>query len=357
MRRNESRIAPRARHALIATILTGVLVLAGSGLNVHASAEPALPDAVALLLDGDHTPDEDDHGELDATSIIWHTQSRGNRGNDVKTIQYLLRHRGHSVAVDGIFGSGTESAVKSFQSANGLTADGIVGANTWSKLIVTAKRGASGDHVRAIQNLLNQKKSSGLSVDGAFGSATESAVKSFQSHMGITSDGIVGSATWKRLVWHYERPNTGLASVCAYGSSSARWGTAAAVGQLEAAAQAFYGRGDGPVAVGDLSLQHGGDIAGHASHEVGLDVDLRPIRTDNGQCSNACYYTWSCYDKYATLALCQQIRSKASGHVKLVLFNDPYVRSNCPATYYDNHDNHLHVRYCEKVHWSSSYDC
>jgi N-acetylmuramoyl-L-alanine amidase len=37
---------------------------------------------------------------------------------------------------DGIFGAGTENAVKSFQRHHGLTVDGIVGKKTWDKLLV-----------------------------------------------------------------------------------------------------------------------------------------------------------------------------------------------------------------------------
>jgi peptidoglycan hydrolase-like protein with peptidoglycan-binding domain len=36
---------------------------------------------------------------------------------------------------DGVFGSGTESAVKKWQAANGLAADGIVGPKTLAKLL------------------------------------------------------------------------------------------------------------------------------------------------------------------------------------------------------------------------------
>lgn len=62
----------------------------------------------------------------------------GSRGESVKTLQYLLIKYGHSVGsygVDGDFGNGTLNGVKSFQRANGLEDDGIVGKDTWSKLL------------------------------------------------------------------------------------------------------------------------------------------------------------------------------------------------------------------------------
>lgn len=65
---------------------------------------------------------------------------QGSRGTDVITLQYLLNVAAEfypsvsSVSQDGIFGSGTRQAVMDFQRAMGLTADGIVGANTWREL-------------------------------------------------------------------------------------------------------------------------------------------------------------------------------------------------------------------------------
>lgn len=53
----------------------------------------------------------------------------GSKGDDVKELQALLK-----IGADGAFGSGTEAAVKAFQTAHGLTADGIVGNGTWSAL-------------------------------------------------------------------------------------------------------------------------------------------------------------------------------------------------------------------------------
>ncbi len=55
----------------------------------------------------------------------------GSRGAKVKEIQNKLKSWGYyKGSVDGIFGSGTQSAVKAFQKRNGLTADGIVGSKT-----------------------------------------------------------------------------------------------------------------------------------------------------------------------------------------------------------------------------------
>ncbi len=54
---------------------------------------------------------------------------KGSTGEDVKKLQEKL-----GLAPDGVFGSGTELAVKGWQSTNGLTADGIVGDGTWSKM-------------------------------------------------------------------------------------------------------------------------------------------------------------------------------------------------------------------------------
>ena len=57
---------------------------------------------------------------------------RGSTGDAVKTLQGALNSiLPSALVVDGDFGSGTETAVKKFQTAANLTADGIVGPNTW----------------------------------------------------------------------------------------------------------------------------------------------------------------------------------------------------------------------------------
>jgi peptidoglycan hydrolase-like protein with peptidoglycan-binding domain len=59
---------------------------------------------------------------------------KGSTGSLVSSLQTLLNTFGAGLAVDGEFGSLTDGAVRSFQSANGLTVDGVVGPSTAGKL-------------------------------------------------------------------------------------------------------------------------------------------------------------------------------------------------------------------------------
>ncbi|NHA68932.1 peptidoglycan-binding protein, partial [Phycicoccus flavus] len=130
--------------------------------------------------------------------IHWTTVRQGDSGFRVRTAQYLLRQRGYSLSADGIFGSGTDGVVRSFQSSRGLSVDGIVGTNTWTALVVTVRSGSSGDAVRGVQTCLTAKGFS-TTVDGVFGSGTDSKVRSFQGSRSLVVDGIVGSDTWQAL--------------------------------------------------------------------------------------------------------------------------------------------------------------
>ena len=63
------------------------------------------------------------------------TLRRGDRSDDVAYLQGLLNDAGYDAgATDGIFGARTDGAVRSFQSDEGLTVDGIVGKRTWTAL-------------------------------------------------------------------------------------------------------------------------------------------------------------------------------------------------------------------------------
>ena len=70
---------------------------------------------------------EDDADEiLDDIGVL----RKGSRGEGVKIMQEAL-----GISADGVFGPGTEKALKEWQAANGLTADGIAGPATFGKLM------------------------------------------------------------------------------------------------------------------------------------------------------------------------------------------------------------------------------
>lgn len=109
----------------------------------------------------------------------------------VKQYQTNLKHyyAYYTGDIDGVVGTKTKSAVKSFQKANGLTADGIYGTNTNSKLV---------SKIKNLQTLLN-KNGAKLDVDGIVGAKTISAIKAFQKKKGLTQDGIAGTKTMNAL--------------------------------------------------------------------------------------------------------------------------------------------------------------
>lgn len=114
----------------------------------------------------------------------------------VKTVQYLLRARGATIAADGYYGDQTGAALKAFQQT--LRSDDLgttCGQLDWPALVQTVSQGDNGDVVFAAQYLLPD-----LTADGSFGPATRQAVWDFQEQWGLNPDGIVGPLTWEALV-------------------------------------------------------------------------------------------------------------------------------------------------------------
>ena len=165
---------------------------------------------------------------------------QGSRGAAVFTLQRQLNRITKDypflgkLTVDGVFGSRMAATVRAFQKQFNLTADGVVGRQTWYKIsyiYVSVKdlaeltsegetstgtlsdgtwngtvlsTGASGSAVEQVQfwlNTLAQYDSAipSVKVDGVFGTATANAVRAFQRKYGLTVDGIVGQTTWKEL--------------------------------------------------------------------------------------------------------------------------------------------------------------
>ena len=298
-------------------------------------------------------------GVASAGAPIYPHQSAGNRGSNVRALQGLLRERGATtLAISGVFDAPTIAAVRDLQTARGLPVTGMVDGPTWLRLIVALQPGATGEAVKVVQRQLNEKRRAGVPVDGMLSGATLTAVRSFQRHARIPVTGVVDSGTWRQLLGHFELPLFGK-WMCGYqvGNGPAHWGTGAAIGQVRAAAVSLVNRGYSRIAIGDAGFEHGGDIPGHESHERGLDVDIRIMRRDNRQCQWGGTYRMSVYDRTATRALVKAIRATAPGHVKVIYFNDPVLIREGLTRYYTGHDDHVHVRYCERVYPLAAYDC
>ncbi|WP_313184337.1 peptidoglycan-binding protein [Lacrimispora sp.] len=128
----------------------------------------------------------------------------------INEIQKRLHNRGYSVPfVDGIATSALAEAVKQFQEANYLTADGQVGPSTYDILMSDIPDGATdalplklksrGPRVLYFQYALRINCINPNGTDGVFGTGTEAGVKRYQTKVNIASDGIVGTATWEQM--------------------------------------------------------------------------------------------------------------------------------------------------------------
>ena len=128
----------------------------------------------------------------------------------IKEIQKHLQSRNYNVPlVDGIATSALAEAVKQFQEANYLIADGQIGPSTYDILMSDIPDGATdalplklksrGPRVRYFQYALRINCINPNGTDGIFGTGTETGVKRYQTKVGINSDGIVGTATWEKM--------------------------------------------------------------------------------------------------------------------------------------------------------------
>ncbi len=117
---------------------------------------------------------------------------RGLRGEAVKLLQQRL-----GLDDDGIFGGGTEKAVKAYQEENNLAVDGKAGAETFASMglydLVLLRRGSKGALVKKMQAAL------GVGDDGKFGPGTEKSVRTYQEQNELDVDGLAGPKTLVKL--------------------------------------------------------------------------------------------------------------------------------------------------------------
>ncbi|MGB3201416.1 MAG: peptidoglycan-binding protein [Nodosilinea sp.] len=182
--------------------------------------------------------------------IVRPTLRLGSQGESVRELQSMLQLLGYYPGpVTGLYQEDTATATRRFQTAAAITADGIVGPATWSRLFPTPpseanpptptatptgsatpvattpsastpptnaassasntgnatavlpvlRPGMEGDVVRQLQQRLKTKGFYNGAIDGIFGSQTEASVRQVQAANDLTVDGIVGPATWRAL--------------------------------------------------------------------------------------------------------------------------------------------------------------
>ena len=158
------------------------------------------------------------------------TLVRGDRGMAlIYTLQQRLKDLGYyTIRVDGIFGSGTQRAVRWFQSVNGLSVTGKADNATQQLLYSSQAKAASGyspdsydtlsrsnrynANVVPLQRRLKALGYLSGSADGYFGSNTYRAVRSFQSRNGLSVTGVADPGTQQLLYSSSARPAAGSSS-------------------------------------------------------------------------------------------------------------------------------------------------
>ncbi len=95
--------------------------------RVDGVREQGLRLATGAAASAEPLPDPEDQGIL--PSVDYEIVRRGSRGEWVTKLQEAL-----GLEADGIFGPGTEAALKAHQQEEGLTADGVAGRNTYQSL-------------------------------------------------------------------------------------------------------------------------------------------------------------------------------------------------------------------------------
>lgn len=111
-------------------------------------------------------------------------------------------------AADNDFNEEFYHYVREYQSKNNLVVDGIIGERSWRKVAAKAPTTSTSKNKKSRESCALQILF-GLKVDGIFGSKTKAAVREYQQANGLTTDGIVGQATWRMLILQ-EKDSTDL---------------------------------------------------------------------------------------------------------------------------------------------------
>ena len=207
-----AKATPTAKATATAQATVKPTATAAATLEPTATAAPSATAAATLVpaatVAPSASPAPSDEGTL-------RTLHKGSYGSDVEALQEALTALGFFTSrVDGQFGVRTERALKKYQKARGLEADGVLGAETRRTLAEDGyempewypdvfpdgferylEMGTKGMDVRAVQEKLIEKGYLTGRADHIYGKKTRDAVKQFQQENGLRADGVCGPKT------------------------------------------------------------------------------------------------------------------------------------------------------------------
>ena len=209
------------------------------------------------------------------------------------------------------------------------------------------------DDVRKIQTLLNEHTlvpTIPLVVSGVCDSLTIAAIEEFQRRAlkmtrpdgKVTPQGATMAAlspvalrrSSEVLVPYREGHGLYVKS----SGSNSLYGTPQTLASIETLARKVAEALDRNLGIVDLSYQGGGKHPKHTSHRRGVDVDIRPLRTDTK--NEGVTITAAAYSRELTKAMVSFAR--ADPNLQLILFSDTQIPG---VTWALNHHDHLHLRF------------
>jgi len=187
--------------------------------------------------------------------------------------------------------------------------------------------------------------------DGTLDEGTQRAIIAFQRTIMRLSapDGRVDphGRTWRLLLGDlphaapvvFSQLTAEDGSFYLYSNRDRGWGTPSTLQSIRTLGASLNATGI-VIGVGDISFAQGGRMPPHGSHRRGVDVDIRPQRTDQARVPVS--ITDPAYSHDRTLKVVEAVQQDPN--LELILFND---RNITGVRFYEGHHNHLHIRFKE----------
>lgn len=210
------------------------------------------------------------------------------------------------------------------------------------------------DDVLVVQALLNKNAHIVESIgrvpeDGNLDANTQRAILAFQHDVVriATPDGridpngrsfrtLTGDVPHGATVAFVQLPGSGPGYYL-YSNQDKQWGTPAAIQSVRTLAESLSKAGI-TIGIGDISFANGGRMAPHESHRRGVDIDIRPQRTDGAR--SPVIFTDPAYSRENTKKVVDELHK--DDNLSFIFFNDTKIVG---VREWAGHNNHLHVRF------------